>query len=63
MNALSAHLRALARCERCPAMHKPVVIGRPVASRILLDFNLRFRVSDNGLVDRVAPLIGVEWSF
>lgn len=34
--ALSAHLRALASCERCPAMHKPVVIGRPVASRILL---------------------------
>jgi hypothetical protein len=34
-----------------------------VASRVLLDFNLRFRVSDNGLVDRVAPLMGVEWSF
>ena len=36
VNALSAHLRALALCARCPAMHKPVVVGRPVASRILL---------------------------
>ena len=34
-----------------------------VATRILLDFNLRFRISDNGLVDRIAPLMGVEWSF
>jgi len=34
-----------------------------VASRVLLDFNMRFRVSENGLVDRVAPLLGVEWSF
>ena len=33
------------------------------ARLILLDFNLRFRVSGNGLVDRVAPLMGVEWSF
>lgn len=36
MNALSAHLRALAHCDLCPRMHKPVVTGRPVASRILL---------------------------
>jgi hypothetical protein len=34
-----------------------------IATRVLLDFNLRFRISENGLVDRVAPLIGVEWSF
>ena len=34
-----------------------------IATRVLLDFNLRFRLSDNGLVDRVAPLMGVEWSF
>jgi hypothetical protein len=34
-----------------------------VATRVLLDFNLRFRISENGLVDRVAPLMGVEWSF
>jgi hypothetical protein len=34
-----------------------------IATRVLLDFNLRFRLSDNGLVDRVTPLMGVEWSF
>jgi len=34
-----------------------------IATRVLLDFNLRFRITDAGLVDRVAPLIGVEWSF
>lgn len=33
---LSAHLQALSACKKCPAMHKPVVAGRPVASRILL---------------------------
>ena len=36
VSALSAHLQALANCRRCPAMHKPVVVGRPVPSRILL---------------------------
>lgn len=30
------HLGALLRCTRCPRMHKPVVVGRPVASRIML---------------------------
>lgn len=34
-----------------------------IATRVLLDFNMRFRISENGLVDRVAPLLGVEWSF
>ena len=34
-----------------------------IATRVLLDFNLRFRISENGLVDRIAPLMGVEWSF
>ncbi len=33
---IPAHLRALSACRRCPAMFKPVVVGRPVASRILL---------------------------
>lgn len=33
---LDAHLRSLARCRRCPSMHKPVVLGRPVAGRIVL---------------------------
>jgi uracil-DNA glycosylase len=30
------HLARLAACTACPRMHKPVVVGRPVASRILL---------------------------
>jgi uracil-DNA glycosylase len=30
------HLAALQRCTLCPRMHRPVVIGRPVASRVLL---------------------------
>ena len=36
MSALRAHLQALANCRRCPGMHKPVVVGRPVPSQILL---------------------------
>ncbi len=34
--AIEAHLAALRACDRCPRMHKPVVVGRAVASRILL---------------------------
>ncbi len=34
--AIETHLRRLSACRRCPAMFKPVVIGRPTASRILL---------------------------
>jgi uracil-DNA glycosylase len=30
------HLAELQRCTLCPHMHRPVVVGRPVASRILL---------------------------
>jgi len=30
------HLAALQRCRLCPHMHPPPVVGRPVASRILL---------------------------
>ncbi|HEY1849170.1 MAG TPA: uracil-DNA glycosylase family protein [Opitutaceae bacterium] len=33
---IEAHIAALRRCRRCPRMGKPVVVGRPVASRILL---------------------------
>jgi uracil-DNA glycosylase len=36
MTAIETHLETLSRCERCPGMHKPVVAGHPVASRILL---------------------------
>jgi uracil-DNA glycosylase len=34
--AIERHLAQLRACERCPGMHRPVVVGRPVASRILL---------------------------
>jgi hypothetical protein len=34
-----------------------------VASRLLVNFNMRFNVGENGLADRVAPLLGIEWSF
>jgi uracil-DNA glycosylase len=30
------HLAALRACDRCPRMHKPVVVGRAVVSRVLL---------------------------
>lgn len=30
------HLASLLACTRCPGMHRPVVVGRPVDSRILL---------------------------
>jgi uracil-DNA glycosylase len=34
--AVKNHLAALRACERCAHMHKPVVVGRAVASRVLL---------------------------
>ena len=34
--AVEKHLAALRACDRCPRMHRPVVVGRPVASRVLL---------------------------
>ncbi|HVU25636.1 MAG TPA: uracil-DNA glycosylase family protein [Opitutus sp.] len=34
--ALEKHFAALRACRRCPRMHAPVVVGRPVASRLLL---------------------------
>ena len=33
---LDSHLTALRACRRCPAMHRPVVVGRPVKSRVIL---------------------------
>lgn len=33
---LEKHLAALSACRRCPRMHKPVVVGRPSVSRVLL---------------------------
>ena len=34
--AIEEHQRELAACTRCPAMGKPVVMGRPVVSPVLL---------------------------
>src|SRR5437870_8286789 len=34
--AVEKHLDALRACDRCPRMHRPVVVGRAVASRVLL---------------------------
>ena len=34
--AVEKHLARLSACEACPRMHKPVVVGRPVVSRVLL---------------------------
>lgn len=36
MNVIESHILELSQCDRCPAMHKPVVTGRAVKSRILL---------------------------
>jgi len=33
---LLAHYKKLLACNRCPAMHKPVVSGTPVWSKVLL---------------------------
>lgn len=33
---IEKHLSALRACGLCPRMHKPVVVGRPVASRVIL---------------------------
>ncbi len=34
--AVGKHLAALRACDRCPRMHPPVVVGRPVAGKVLL---------------------------
>jgi uracil-DNA glycosylase len=34
--AVAKHLARLSGCDACPRMHKPVVVGRPVVSRVLL---------------------------
>ena len=36
LKAVEKHLAALRACARCPCMHKPVVVGRTVASRVIL---------------------------
>jgi len=34
--AVKKHLARLSACTRCPHMHRPAVIGRPAASRVIL---------------------------
>ncbi len=34
-----------------------------VSRRLLVNFNLRFHISGDGLSDRITPLLGVEWGF
>lgn len=34
-----------------------------LAQRLLVNFNMRFAIGDNGLSDRIAPLLGFEWAF
>lgn len=34
--AVEKHLASLRACTRCPRMHRPVVVGRPVPGRIVL---------------------------
>ncbi|CAN5874535.1 hypothetical protein BH18ACI5_BH18ACI5_22490 [soil metagenome] len=34
-----------------------------VARSVLIAFNLRFNMGNNGLTDRIAPLLGFEWAF
>ncbi|MEO7408780.1 MAG: hypothetical protein ABIZ92_17375 [Vicinamibacterales bacterium] len=34
-----------------------------VARSVLIAFNLRFNIGNNGLTDRIAPLLGFEWAF
>jgi uracil-DNA glycosylase len=34
--SVQKHLAALSACERCPRMHRPVVVGRTVASKVVL---------------------------
>lgn len=33
---MEKHLEALRACERCPGVQRPVVVGRPVVSQVLL---------------------------
>ena len=34
-----------------------------VVPSVLINFNLRFKIGENGLSDRIAPLLGFEWAF
>lgn len=34
-----------------------------IATRLLINVNLRFAIGHNGLTDRLTPLVGLEWAF
>lgn len=34
-----------------------------IATRALVVFNLKFKLNDNGLTDKLTPLVGMEWNF
>ena len=34
-----------------------------LAPRLLINFNMRFALSNSGLTDRLTPLVGAEWAF
>ena len=34
-----------------------------LAPRLLINFNMRFALTNSGLTDRLTPLIGAEWAF
>ena len=36
LSPIEKHLKLLSGCTRCPRMHRPAVVGRPVASKVLL---------------------------
>ena len=63
------------RSAGCPAPHQLAFFSQSasnsgaigfkanVAPKLLINFNLRFAIGENGLADRVAPLVGFEWAF
>jgi len=40
-----------------------VGIKANLAPRLLINFNMRFALNNNGLTDRLTPLVGAEWAF
>ena len=43
--------------------HAAIGFKANLAPKLLINFNLRFAIGQNGLSDRVAPLLGFEWAF
>ena len=45
------------------ALSGSVGLKTNLLDRLLLDFNLLFKLDDHGLRDKVTPLIGIEYAF